>query len=224
MRKKQKSKFISMILSVLIIIVIFSTNAESFCIYNPNIVKNNKESPLITSSLTCDLKIKISGEDWQDTKVSTESGDILEFKGTIETTRSYKELYISFLLSDEDTKLFNYMELSASPIPSLNDGIFFGNNDVVLWTWFDVNSGWDEEMTFRAKVKAKGSINVVLNVVGIIDEDGEEFDESEDSVEVSSSSGGSRNRFLKNNFRNFIIYLMQQKNNFQLLSKFLNFF
>jgi hypothetical protein len=201
MKKILNSKTSFILVSLVTIIIILSANVNAICSNNSPINKtqNTQSSDLIN----CDLKIRKSGGNWQDTSISAKKGETLEFKAIFTLNKDYKELIISFLLSDEDTKIFNYVELSASPVPNLDEGFVIGMNDAVLWIWKNVNSDWDKEMTFKVKIKEKGKINVLLNVIGIIDENGEESDEGEDTVLVEGTSNGAKQR--EKSF-NFIIF------------------
>jgi len=81
--------------------------------------------------------------------------------------------------------MFNYREGSSWPKPIFPFGEYFANNTNVIWAWFNVDSSWSEEMTFRAKLEKPGSGNIQLKVIGIIDSQGN-YDEVTDTISITS--------------------------------------
>ena len=75
-------------------------------------------------------------------------------------------------------------------------------------------------MTFKAKIKSKGTIDVFLNVVGIIDEEKE--DECKDSVKVvATSNGGTKDHIMNINFQNPVLsYIFKSCKFSSLIIKF----
>lgn len=170
---------------MIIIFLISSINVIAMVQIRENVERTPSNSSPISNSITCDLKVKSKSNEWQDKSISVNVGDVVEFKGSVQAGKKYKEVYVCFLLSDTEKSIFEYVQASAYPLPSLNEGIFFPTNNAVIWIWLNVNGDWQKEMIFKCKLKEKGSANVVLKVFGIID--GENYEKCEDSIIVEST-------------------------------------
>jgi hypothetical protein len=142
----------------------------------------------LTTNVAIDLKICNTSGTWQDENVRADVGDILEFKITTETYGDYKDCCIAVVLAEEDEEsIFNYIRLSANPIPKAKEGTFIATNKIVIWYWYDVDDSWSKVMTFKAKIVKKGSIEAGAGLIAIIDEEDE--DKCSDSVEVTVKGG-----------------------------------
>jgi hypothetical protein len=136
---------------------------------------------------TADLKIKTTGGDWTDSSIKANVGQEIEFKVTVEISRSYFWLGVLVELPTvDDESMFQYITGSVSPKPILPVGVWRANDEEVAWSWFEVSSGWSKTMTFKATIKKGGSKTINLLVAGDYSSNGQILeDEASDSVDIT---------------------------------------
>lgn len=204
---KFNKKFIAMIVVFLFFMLPFSVQSTNI----------GKEQKNIDGEITVDLKAREPNGDWKDSLSSLGIGTIVEFKITVDIPRDYFWLGILVELpSTSNGPMFNYRIGSLSPtILDENVGLTYANDEEVSWSWIEVEPPFTETMTFKARIKEKGTENVNLIVGGDYGENGEvKEDEGSDTLKVSSSN--SKN--IKFNFRKILLEI------FTNLEKILNKF
>jgi len=137
------------------------------------------------SEITGNIQIREVGGSWTDSSLTADVGKAIEFKISSYISREYV-LYtiIISLPKNGDEEVFDYMELSASPIPSPLKGMFDASNTDVIWIWYQVDSSWDKDLTFKAYLRESGTYDISLSIVGIYDLDSGEYDEFSDNIQI----------------------------------------
>jgi len=136
-------------------------------------------------NLSVDLKIRKIDGNWQDEEIIEYEDTLLEFKITIETRRSYNLLTaIVSLPSVDNIPMFDYIENSES---STRPTLFFqGDDEGVFFSWAPVLNPKTITCRFQAVLSEPGLEKIVIgSAIGIIDTEGELFDEKNDSITIS---------------------------------------
>lgn len=188
---------IKMIGCLLIITMLIALPVSASNISKPGnkIVGKNENINLDVNSngiVTADLKVRSLGGSWSDSGIKAEVGETLEFKITVEISRSYTWIGVLVELPTVNNKpMFEYKVGSASTIP------WDKNSEEIKWMWLSVGSSWSKEITFKEKVlRGGGTKTINLIVGGIYGSGGEtEEDEKSDSVDVTVENGRSKQAF-----------------------------
>ena len=139
-------------------------------------------SIIVTGSLSCDLKVRKSGDTgWLDS-ITAQVGNTLEFKIEISSTEGKIAVAIQFPYVDDNVML-NYVRGSASETP------FLAVNEAIIWLFVEIPPS---EITFKAKIKKTGTGSVNLIVCSTEDPELED----EDSVQVTGKEKGPINKQL----------------------------
>lgn len=179
--------FLSLVVATLFLMPMFLYANAAPSIFRKNLFLNEKTEILNDdANLTGDLKIRTSGGSWQDNSLTADVGTTLEFKIDSSANRDYTlfTVVIGLPIINEEP-MFDYIELSAGPIPGPLKGFFEASDTDVIWVWYMIETSWSEEMTFKAKIKKPGTGTVNLYVVGIIDLDEGFYDDVTDAVQVT---------------------------------------
>lgn len=183
--------FLVLVIALVCFLSLFSNVSRgSLNVKNNFFRKNNETSIISITGLSGDLQIRQTGGSWQDNSLTADVGTTLEFK--IDSSVTSKYVLLTVLVSlplINDEAMFDYVDISARPIPGPLEGFFDASNTDVFWVWYMVDSSWAQEMIFKARITKSGIGTVGLYIVGIIDLDEGIYDEIYDSVEVTGESG-----------------------------------
>jgi len=186
---------------VLFIILTFSiipAISLSKTVSNNKLIQNNKD-------LLVDFKIRNEGEDWINDDLKFDVGTTLEFKVNVEAQRDYEVIAILVTLPTvSKSPMFDYdwglLGLGSSePKPIFPIGEWSANDTDVCWAWFIVDSNWEKEMSFKAKIVKSGSKSINLRVIAVKDIIGN-YDEINDSISITAD----KSKCIKSLFNKFL--------------------
>ena len=201
---KHNMKILKSIVCCFVIIILFITipvSANSFSVLKEK-NRNLKEIPILDSSsndngiVKADLKIKASGGEWVDNRLTVKTGSTIEFQVIVELSRPY--IWIGALVEPPTISGESMLSVdvsSVSPKPILPFGTWKASDLEVGWGWFGIEgSSWSKTMTFKATANKIGSGKINLLVGGNYYENGQNKEgQATDSVDLTvEKKGGSK--------------------------------
>jgi len=167
--------------------------------YGDRILEKENKEPIASSTnievssngiVKADLKVRVAGGDWKDSSINAQVGQTLEFKITVEISRSYIWFGILVDLPEvNNNPMLKYKIGSASPLP------LDVNDEEIKWSWINIDSPWNKETSFKVKIERGGSKTVNLLVGGTYNSNGKIMeDEKSDSVDITVEKGKSKTR------------------------------
>lgn len=197
-----------MIFIVLFVTIIASYPVNSSSINQSKICKTNSPTNL-ENTIYADLKIQVNNGDWSDQSISTKVGDTLNFKIDVQTETDYEVIAIKIelpMINNQPMFLFTLGTVNPKPDFFEGEGLWFANNTVVGWAWFDTEETWSKTMTFSAEINKPGFGNIDLTVVASKENDNS-YDEAYDSISFSAEKDKYLHN-LKSDFKNPISFLL----------------
>jgi len=172
-KSNMKKRRIAIILAIVITLISLSTfPANSISINKINI--ENQPNALATSALNIDVKARISGGDWQDSTLTADNGEQVEFK--LDLTSSGGGILVVFLFPYVDGEpMMQYQLLSASHRPEIID------ESLLMWGFV---SSAPDQITFKANLRKSGTADADSSICDVVTEETEQ-----DSVRIKSQGG-----------------------------------
>jgi len=137
------------------------------------------------TDLIANLKIRESGEDWEENDIVATVGTKLEFKTVISSNKESGHLYVIVMIDlplINGKPMFDYVEGSASNPLNFIDG----DDKQVAWYYTIITKTNSREMSFKAIIKEVGTKSVNVTAYSLEPD----TDSASDSVQIIGKEKG----------------------------------
>ena len=168
-----KNTRIAIIATIIIVLISLST----FSVNSVSINKTNNEDQfqkVIANAINIDIQARISGGEWQDSTLTADNGEEVEFKlNLVSSGGGILVVFLYPMINDEP--MIEYKLLSASPAPEIVDDTF------LMWGFV---SSAPSQITFKANLKKSGTANAESSICDVVTEETQV-----DSISIKSQGG-----------------------------------